>query len=324
MSITLSQSKASYLAQVAEGLADLPAEDREEVIQDLEAHLAELPDHSIEDMLGSPEAFVSEFRQSAGLTQTDQPSPGPLVRARSHFDTWASLLRDAVHWPSTRPFWIWIRGWVLITAWSLLYFQDPFTNFPIPRLKSSSVTGLILVVAATWLSIWLERRRGSDRPRRISSAGSLMFSAAAGLGLAATLVSTPTHHVEPPEEIYFEGLLTSDGKLVPNIYAYDLGGNPVEVLLFDQGGRPLLSLPAYVYEEAEYPGEDLDYGNGLVTFERDQFGRIIPNLYPLQLSTYDGYGRLVPMPPPSLGFPDMETEEQTDTGGVPTTTIPGV
>jgi hypothetical protein len=60
-----------------------------------------------------------------------------------------------------------------------------------------------------------------------------------------------------------------------------------------------------------------------VAFARDQFGRVIPNLYPLQLSTYDEIGRLVPMPPPSLGFPTIEEDEAPDDENpVPTTTTP--
>lgn len=325
MSITLSSSKAAYLDRVAEGLADLPAEDREEVVQDLEAHLAELDDDEVETILGSPESFVAEFRQSAGL-DNDHPAPGLLVTARARADAWATRLSEITHWPSIRPFWIWIRGWMLVTAWALLYYQDPFTHFPIPRFGSSSLTGLALVAGATWLSIWLDKWRDLSRPGiHLPTAGSFLFSLTAGLGLMATLVNTPSHYVEPTVEFWFDRLVTADGTPVENIYAYDLDGNPVDVLLFDQAGRPLLSLPPYVYEEVEYdPGASvIQYDSGTVSFDRDRFGRIIPNLYPLQLSRYDEYGRLTEVPPPSLGFPTIEEDETpVDDNPVPTTTAP--
>ncbi len=117
-------------------------------------------------------------------------------------------------------------------------------------------------------------------------------------------------------------LTTADGEPITNIYAYDLQGNPVEVLLFDSEGRPLLTLPPYVYEDAEgFPsGTPYDYGEGTVLLERDFYGQIIPNLYPLDLSVYDEEGRLNPMPPPSLGFPTLEEGQKVPPG----TTTPGV
>lgn len=302
MSITLSQSKAAYLARVAEGLADLPLEDREEVLQDLEAHLAELSDASFENELGTPEAFVLEFRQSAGLAQAAL-GPGRMERALTTFSAWSSRLSDMTRWPLVRPAWTWVRGWVLVSAWSWLYYMEPFEYFPIPKIEGSTSMGLVLVVGATWLSQWLDKT--PERRRR--SIGSVVMSAAAGIALVLTLLNPmPTHQevfYEDPA-LYYDQLTDAEGNPVANIYAYDLEGTPVEVLLFDQDGRPLLALPPYVYEEADLnPGQEtIEYGQGAVHFTRDQFGRIIPNLYPLQLSTYDAAGELQPLPPPSLGF----------------------
>jgi hypothetical protein len=122
------------------------------------------------------------------------------------------------------------------------------------------------------------------------------------------------------QPVYTEQLTAPDGNVIANVYAYDLEGSPAEVLLFDQEGRPLLTFPSYVYEEAEITGNEAPYWDGgTVTFRRDQFGRIIPNLYPLKLTVYDDYGELAPMAPPSLGLP---TADQTDDDPVPTTTMP--
>ncbi|MGH8873103.1 MAG: hypothetical protein ACRDWS_14160, partial [Acidimicrobiia bacterium] len=107
--------------------------------------------------------------------------------------------------------------------------------------------------------------------------------------------------------------MSADGEPITNIYAYDRDGEPVEVLLYAQDGRPLLTLPTYVYEEDFGPSlEPNYYDNGTVTFERDRYGRIVPNLYPLDLEVYDPGGGLRPMAPPALGVPDLDEEPVGD------------
>jgi hypothetical protein len=214
-------------------------------------------------------------------------------------------------WPTIRPIWIWTRGWLVVSVFAGLTQDTPFLRFPIPSIEFQTVVGAILVGAATWFSVWLD---GTAR-HPVRDIGTALFSMTALLALTIGILSpislTKPQHFEEGA-FYPEQLTDADGNLVENIYAYDLEGNPVEVLLFDQSGRPLLSLPNYVYDEAEFNPriEELDYGNGTVTFQRDQFGRIVPNLYPLQLSTYNESGRLVPMQPPSLGLPTVESDQQ--------------
>ena len=323
MSITLSPSQAAYLARVAEGLADLPAEDREEVVQDLEAHLAELGDEEVEATLGTPGAFVFEFRQSAGLEDGDSVNrPSLMARGRNALERWSSRLGELTHWQSFRPVWLWTRGWLLVSAWSMLYDFEGFGRFPIPSIGGSSVTGLLLVVGSTWLSLWLE----AGTPQTARAIGSVVLSVSAGLALVGMLLNPlPTYAELHEEPTYIDRLTSPDGGTVENIYAYDMEGDPVEVLLFDQSGRPLLSLPNFVYEEAEFDpsAEVIHYDSGAVSFDRDRFGRIIPNLYPLRLSRFDQFGRLTPTPPPSLGFPSVDAEDDgAESGSLPTTTAP--
>ncbi|HLF44107.1 MAG TPA: hypothetical protein VJA46_11380 [Acidimicrobiia bacterium] len=318
MSITLSPAKARYLEQVRDQLSDLPEEEREEIVQDLEAHLAELDDGRIEAELGDPVAFAAEFRSSAGLDEpTHLPRWDAVRRLRDRLDDRAQRLARFTHWSTVRPVWIWARGWLVICAWALANTGQIFRRFPVPAIGSSSLTGLILVVMATALSIWLDQ--GPEVPLR--RLGSMTFSFIAGWALVGTLLNPIYIDTEEVDYQYFDRLTTAEGNSVTNIYAYDLEGNPVEVLLFDSEGRPLLTLATYVYEDAEFSPENAtyDFGEGGVRFERDSFGRIIPNLYPLDLSVYDGAGGLNPMPPPSLGFPSLADEES-----VPTSTVAAV
>ena len=305
MSITLTPTKASYLERVAEGLSDPPAEDREEVLQDLEAHLAELDDADIQRTLGDPDSFVTEFRATAGLDEPYESKRWEIPRALGErYHELSARLSSLTRWPTIRPGWVLVRGWLLVVAWSFLYDFEQFSRFPIPSIGSSSLTGLFFVVLATVVSIWLDRGRG-----RVLRFASTTVSFLTVWGLIASFANTPA--VETFEEIpyYSDQLVGPEGNLITNLFAYDLDGEPVEVLLFDQEGRPILSLPTWVYEEADAQhGAPIDWGSGQVIFQRDQFSRVIPNLYPLELSTYDETGRLVPVPPPSLGFPAVEDE----------------
>ncbi len=325
MSITLSPSKSAYLARVTEGLHDLPAEEREEMLQDLEAHLAEIEDEEVDRVLGTPEAFVEEFRVSAGLdAPTAAARPGLIDRVRTALDVRSAWLSALVDWPRIRPAWVWTRGWLVVCAWSFLYDYEGFERFPIPSIGMSTSVGLAFVILATWLSLWVDKGQQGLR-----AFGSFAFSVVAGFALLGMLLSPmPTYSqlVEVYEQpVYSEQLTARDGNPITNVYAYDMEGTPAEVLLFDQAGRPLLTFPSYVYEEAEIPGNETPYWDGgTVTFRRDQFGRIIPNLYPLELAVYDNYGELVPMAPPSLGLPTVDqVGDQPDAETVPTTIITG-
>jgi hypothetical protein len=306
------------MARVTRGLSDLPPEEREEMIQDLEAHLAELEDEEIERVLGTPEAFVEEFRVSAGLGQPSQTRPSRRARAREDLNLLAARLSEVTHWQTVRPLWVWTRGWLLVCAWSLFYDYEGFERFPIPSIARSSAYGLVLVVAATALSVWL----ANGTPPGARAFGSVVLSAVSGLALLGMLLNPmPTysqiaHQYE--EQLYDQQLTAADGNPITNIYAYDVEGNPVDVLLFDQEGRPLLTFPSYVYDNAEIPGSDpAAWDGGTVTFPRDGFGRIIPNLYPLEMTVYNDYGEQAPMQPPSLGMPS--TGEKDDAPAVTTT-----
>jgi hypothetical protein len=311
MSITLSHDKARYLDRVRAELIDISEEEREEIVQDLAAHLAELDDSEIVEQLGDPGVFAAEFRRSAGLEgSTGRPDTSwkRIRRTRARLDTGAARLASVTRWAAVRPTWVLVRGWLLVSLIAGRIESEPFRHFPIPSIGNRTTVGLLLVSVATWLSVSLDRTPRTE-VRGAMSAG---YSAITGLLLMTAVVipislSDSQRLVLDESYLYFDRLTTADGEWVNNIYAYDPEGNPVQVLLFDSGGRPLLNLPAYVYEDAELnPGaSEIHHDNGAVRFERDAFGRIIPNLYPLQLLVYDDFGRLGPAAAPSLGLGEV-------------------
>lgn len=321
MNITLSRSKAEYLERVRSRLADIPADDLEEVVQDLETHLVELDDADIEAELGAPDEFARDFRMSAGLEGQYRPGRLKDLRAAAkrfggRLENGARRLAELTRWQSIRPFWIWIRGWLFIGAWGELYFEEPFRHFPVPSIGYSSLTGLVLVAIATGLSIWLDSRSAAGR-RRV---GTRIFSVATGMAVMASLLNPlPDPRFNDPVD-YVDHLTTFGGKTVENIYAYDIAGNPIDVLLFDQDGEPLLTMPEWLYDQAEFDNGQVFDGQGAVRFLQDDFGRIIPNLYPLEILRHDPMGTLQPVPPPSLGFPKLTEPAPGEKTSPPTTT----
>jgi hypothetical protein len=324
MTTAVSTSKAEYLERVASGLADLAVDDREEVLQDLKAHLAELDEKEVEAALGSPDEFVAEFRASAGLDEVVRKvRRWSLTRVRTRLEEASRRLAEVTRWQTWRPLWIWTRGWLLLSTIAVFSGGTAFERFPVPTVGHSTIIGLGSLFLATSFSVWLDQRKAPVR-----QVGSFLYSSVVVLLLLGSFLSArDVGQTYPLDEgaFYTDQLIGPEGETISNIYAYDLDGDPVEVLLFDQDGRPLRSLPSWVYSEAEHPGfsEPFEYGEGAVEFSRDEFGRIIPNLYPLALYRYTEYG-LEPMPPPSLGFPRTdEAGSDPDEGIVPTTTMPG-
>lgn len=323
MTTTLSAVRAEFLDRVASGLRDLPSDDHEEVLQDLRAHLAELDEDEIVTVLGSPEDFVDEFRASAGLGKRAGAAPKrSLAQTRARLEASGHRLAEVVSWHTWRLAWIWARGWLLISTFAVLASGTAFRRYPIPAIGESTPMGLSLVVAATWASVWLDRRR--TRPREL---GSFLFSVAAIMLLVASLISGASVSplfMEEAQLWYPDRMVGPEGQIINNVYAYDLDGNPVEVLLFDQDGRPLRNFPTWVYEEAELSAQHgpVSIEDGLVEFPRDEFGRIIPNLYPLVLYRYGEFGsRLELVPPPPLGFPGSSERQESDDNSITTTTV---
>jgi hypothetical protein len=296
MNTTIAITKTDYLNRVAEGLADLSEEDRAEVIQDLEAHLTELNEGSIQSTLGTPEEFVAEFRASAGL---DEKRRGGLWRSidrmRKRLDRWSQMLAHRTNWSETRPVWIWTRGWLAVSCVAILAEETPFQDFPIPAFDGRTLIGLLWVLAATYVSVWLDRGRG-----RGYEIASLVGSGFALLVLVVSLGQTPGLarsgiHEDPfvPDQLY-----APESGPISNIYPYDLAGNPVEVLLYDQSGNPIETLPPYYYEIGDTSGVELRY---------DTYGRPVTNLYPLKMKVLED-GQLAPAIPPTIGFPDVADE----------------
>ena len=240
-----------YLAAVSRRLADLPAEERAALLEDLALHLealrAEDDDRSIETRLGPADAYAAELRSAAGLPAQPSPSAaspvGEDLRRRiaellAH--PWArEVLRLATE---LRPAWWVVRGYLLVLV--LCSLTDSQREGLIPTPLGSKLLGFLLVLAAIAGSVALGRR---ELPRRIAVpvVGAGVLLALAGLvELQYPLLDepSPTYYVDPvsAEQATGEYPLLSRFGPVTDVLPYAADGTPLEgVLLFDQDGRPL-------------------------------------------------------------------------------------
>lgn len=343
--VTLSRSATEYLDAVCSGLLDLDEDDREAFLRELEEHLSELGEQDPREILGDPDSFVAEFRNSAGLEAHRRPGPFSrmaavgrrCVQALAEHPVSAPFHR---HRSELRTVWVWTRGWILLYAiwWLNAYWAGSAITFGIPWSDSQSIVPLLLIVAATAGSVWLAGHRGDRQWARIDR---LATTATVAVVVLAWL--NPVW-IDPPiddSQVYISEPPFS------NIYAYDRSGEPVEVLLYDQDGQPLYVTPGF--ENMDYDIENIDdetsYDQwGPLRYETDRYGRPIANLYPLERLTEDWNPQtetpvFTPIPPPRVAIPEFSegTSDPGDTSSpdpdpgvtnldgrsVPTTTTPG-
>jgi len=318
---TISAPAAKYLDDVRTGLSDLPDDDIEEVLQDLAAHIAELGEVDLHEALGTPEHFISEFRASAGLVGDESRGQGRIRRTVGvGVDTlersWRRLAEAFA--PLTSPlnrrrddirtFWIWSRGILGLSAY--LWITNGWLSGDQHWLLNGGFLGrLVAVVAATTASVRLAEQRGRwwGRTNRATS-----LAIAALIFLA---IVTPRYAASPEDYAYESvedlapALLIGPNGPIQNLYAYDLEGNQVDVLLYDEYGNPILTLPEYAYEEADTyagVGEPFIWEGYELRFAADTYGRPIGNLYPLARYEWTETGaRSAPQPPPVVGIPEL-------------------
>ena len=235
-STTIDIQVKTYIAAVAARLADLPADERDDLMTDLEQHLHEVAaegEGTLTERLGSPESYAAELRASAGLSPSDH------VRRR----LWADLrervrrlpfVNEALGFtPELRAGWWLLRAAIAGGAIAMIAAED-----------SGRDTKLIFGVVSTALlavpSILLGRSaRHSTAARWLSILGNVPMVI---LGLAL-LSNVHVGDAQPAyyEEVYAnEFLHHEDMTPITNICAYSSSLRPLKrVLLFDQEGRPI-------------------------------------------------------------------------------------
>lgn len=243
------QEARDYLADVDRELADLPAEERAALLEDLEAHLAALAEEGddcpIVIRLGSPAAYAEELRAAAGLPVQGSVRPSPrrdevrrlLARVEAHPVT--GEVRRL--WAELRPAWWVLRGYLLIALPCALADQ---WDFPVPAPLGSRVLGLLLVPAAIAGSVALGRRQLTPSATRLLTVGGSVL-ALLSFVVAVGGTSSPSYDVGYATPVVYDQAvgeypLVSRYGPVTDVLPYAADGTPLEdVLLYDQDGRPL-------------------------------------------------------------------------------------
>jgi hypothetical protein len=249
-----------FLARVREHLVDLTEDDRNELLDGLEADLAEQLAEG--GALPDPASYAAELRAAAGVPAGRRTTPlarpvGPLLdRARDRWTAWASY-NEATRQAWTlvqvlRPAWWVLRAWIAVTLidqsvgpWELVSLW--------PTLGAPLVGPLLLGVAVVVSTlIGLGRLWPGSGPDR-STAARLVLLALNLLAVVAPLTfsgdgsqqyvhgptarAVPVTNPGPP-------VLRLGRDVVRNVYAYDAAGQPLHgVQLFDQQGRPISVAP---------------------------------------------------------------------------------
>ncbi|MEV0896233.1 hypothetical protein [Actinoplanes sp. NPDC049802] len=259
MNLTAQDEIAVYMEGVRLALAGLPAATRDELLEDLPEHLAEVLAEgggSLTDRLGPPEAYAAELSASAGLATGGHSSESRsryaavTDRAARH----RARVRQAMHRADVRtgpilgyaraseflvllrPAWWVLRGY--LAAMAVAFMLDG--NAPIglvPRAGGDDFAAVLLLSLGILGSIWLGRRGTPARkwPRRalrLASAYLVIFA------LVGFFEVDSAARRDGYQEVGYNGW--NEFTDVRDVYVYDRDGRLISgVQLYDQDGNPI-------------------------------------------------------------------------------------
>lgn len=252
---------SAFLARVRAHLTDLTEEEREELLDGLEADLSEQLEAG--DPLPEPASYAAELRAAAGVTVRTRPRRATLRphevldRTREEWLAWMAhngATRQA--WAvvaQLRPAWWALRAWVAVTLLDQLVGPWEYVTLW-PTLGLPPVGPLLLVVAVV-ISVLIGQGKlwpgsGPDRPT-VARVVLLALNALAVLA-PFTFSGDGSQVVNDTWGSYQAGYhdashrpgLRRGTDVVRNIYAYDAAGQPLHgVQLYDQLGRPVAVAP---------------------------------------------------------------------------------
>ena len=243
---------ADYLRVVRDALADLPADERDDLLAEVEASLLDAASDSsgaIAAKLGPPEAFAAELRAAAGLHEA---TPAPQVSLLAGLRKWAATSPRALALRSLAaqlaPIWWAARGYLAVGLIALITGASWSTgNHAVPRLGNGGA-GLLAILVGVALSVWLGLRTRGKKTRfaALLFVVNLVLLAAAipilgkvgDTSEQATLIRMA--YAKPATPFFALDGLTYLGKPVQNIYPYSRRGKLLhDVLLYDGAGNPI-------------------------------------------------------------------------------------
>ena len=236
-----------YLEALRAELSDLAAEEREDLLSEVEPSLLEAAadgDDPIAARLGPAADFAADLRASAGLPpapRAQAPRPGLRAALAQLADTPRARRARAFLPSSPRSGGRRARRWRSAPSPSLLGFawsvQWPF----LPRYGSAAGTVVVALAAlAASCALGLATRRGRLRRTSLAiSAATLILSPFVVDAAGAPAEPLPYDASASSEPLEQAGL-RFDGQPLANVFAYDREGRLLyDVRLYDDAGRPL-------------------------------------------------------------------------------------
>lgn len=265
---------SQYSAAVAAALADLPQAARDDLLEDLPEHLAEVAAEAraegvtLTDKLGPPSAYAAELRASMGhetrhrfvrvsdriarLKARTQPlnvGVGNLL-GYAHL---TDLLRQL------RPAWWVLRGY-LAAQFIGQVAGDMHTPSVIPQFDGNGFIGVLLIAACVLGSFWLGRRAvdGERRLRFVSAAVS------AGLTIFALAVTVFVDQALTNSENYSNGDVVNTSQWQPQ-----------DVAVVDSQGRPIGPVGIVDLDGQNYLDITVHTCDGMLPWEGDRWPLLI-------------------------------------------------
>jgi hypothetical protein len=273
---------ASFADAVRDALADLPADEVDDLTEGLEADLAEAFADSSGD-LPDPVAYAEELRTAAGLPRRAPRRPGLsgvkstlAVVARRSWSTIGPIATEL------RPVW-WVARAVVAYFTSVWLTGDQHELMPHTASQWLVLAAAVVVSTAWGLGRWQPSWFRVPLIVGNVAAAVLLVPVLMHQGDQTTTWANAEAALVPAEvdstQMDTAGIY-SDGTPVTNIFAFDAKGRPLRnVQLFDETGRPLTT---------SLPG-----GNGCLDASCTEYGLWAPailtsgqyawNVYPLSM-----------------------------------------
>lgn len=246
---TITPEIASFAAAVRAALHDLPADERDELTDGLEADLAEAYAEDLARELPDPSEYATELRDAAGLPKVDDQRSGLIstlgVSVRRTKADLAGVVRRNPALAPVADFLVSIRPlWWVVRAWIAYWLIAAFIGFDAGFLPGDTVMWVVLL-AFTVISVQWGRGRWVFRGVRPLIVVGNVIAAVLLVPVVAmaddwtTQISYPYYSDDGPVTGDSTGVYL-DGSQVTNIFPYDSAGRLIkDVQLFDQDGRPL-------------------------------------------------------------------------------------